>query len=736
VKSFPFIEQLYSADCGPTCLKMIAKFYGQDIPLNLLRQQCSLTKQGCSLSNLSDCATEIGFNTITIKTSYDYIIDNHLYPAILHWDKNHFVVLISAFRKRDNRIVFKIADPGIGIVKLGIHEIKHCWLNHTSNNIKKGIVLYLCPTEQLYKSEHAQRPTHFIKIIPEIFKQLHNYRHFFIQIAIGTIGISLLQYSLPFLTQSIIDIGIEDSNLDFIFLILVSQLVVSISQLIWGCIRGWITIHFTTNMNIALVSNFLKKLMNLPLQYFQHKTIGDTMQHISDHGRVQICVSSTSIILLFSLLNILVFSLVLSLYDFKIFIILSIGHIINTIWSTSFFQLRKELDIRRFSQISGEQSAIIELMSGMPDIKLNNCEREKHKKWTSIQLQLYKLGIKGLTIGQIQQGGALFVTQATSIVIYFILAQEVISGAITLGVMIAITYIIGQLSAPAASLIGAIKQIQETKMSLERIREISEMPSEDDNIEQKKRLSNEPLDIRIINLSFSYSSNLNDCVLKDINLHIPYGKTTAIVGHSGCGKTTLIKLLLGFYTPTAGTIKIGDVDIHDINHHDWRKKVGAVLQDSFIFSDSIENNIALNEEQLDHRNLVKALELVNLKEFVDSLPLKEKTKIGRDGIGLSRGQLQRILISRAVYKNPPYVFLDEATNALDSKNEAYIMKNLLTFYNGRTMVVSAHRLSTIRNAHNIVVLENGRVKEMGTHSELVNKNGIYQDLIKTQIANI
>ena len=545
--------------------------------------------------------------------------------------------------------------------------------------------------------------------------------------------ISVLQLIFPFLTQSLVDVGIHGGNLSFITLILIAQLVVSLSQLSIEFIRSWIMLHMNARINIALISDFLVKLMKLPLHYFDTKMIGDIMQRIGDHGRIESFLTGSSIRSLFSFVIFFIFAIVLAYYNLGILAIFLVGNSLYVCWILLFMRYRRELDIRRFAQAAGEQSSLIQLVTAMQEIKLNNCEKQKRWQWERIQVKLFKISVKGLALGQTQQVGSIFFNQTTNIIISFIAAKSVVDGEMTLGMMMSLTYIIGQLSGPIGSFIGFVQQLQDAKISLERLNEVHGKEDEEQNIESKLTLLPEERDICIEGLSFSYDGVERDYVLEDLNLHISERKVTAIVGASGSGKTTLIKLLIGKFTHNKAKIKLGETPLENINPHLWRSRTGSVMQDGFIFSESIAQNIAVGEEQIDIERLRHAVTVANIRDFIDSLPLDYNTKIGMEGNGISQGQRQRILIARAVYKNPEFLFFDEATNALDANNEKEIMEHLHEFYKGKTVVVVAHRLSTVKDADKIVVLDKGRIMEEGTHQELTEKRGLYYELVKNQL---
>ena len=729
--NFPHYIQLDAMDCGPTCLRMIAKFYGKSYSLQTLRSRSFITREGVSMLGISDAAESIGFRTSGLRITFKQLVEDVPLPCILHWSQKHFVVCYDIRKKKDGYRI-AIADPANQLVTYKEDEFKKCWITTKADGEEKGTALALEPSPDFYKQDDEKHTTEhnlafFLKYLTPYKKQL-------IQLVLGMLTISVLQLIFPFLTQSLVDIGIHSGNLSFITLILISQLVVSVSQISVGFIRSWIMLHMNARINIALISDFLTKLMKLPLHYFDTKMIGDIMQRIGDHRRIETFLTGSSISTLFSFVNFFIFAFVLAYYDLVILAIFFIGNALYVCWILFFMRYRRELDIRRFAQAAGEQSSLIQLVTAMQEIKLNNCEKQKRWQWERIQVKLFKISIQGLALGQIQQIGSIFFNQTTNIIISFIAAKAVVEGEMTLGMMMSMTYIIGQLSGPVSSFIGFAQQLQDAKISLERLNEVHGKKDEEQDIETKLMILPEKQDIKIENLSFSYDGADRDYILKDLNLEIPARKVTAIVGASGSGKTTLIKLILGFYAPNKGKIKIGEIPLENINQHLWRSHTGSVMQDGFIFSESIAQNIAIGEEQIDIEKLRHAVTVANIRDFIDSLPLGYNTKIGMEGNGISQGQRQRILIARAVYKNPEFLFFDEATNALDANNEKEIMEHLHGFYKGKTVVVVAHRLSTVRDADKIVVLDKGQVTEEGTHQELIAKQGLYYQLVKNQLA--
>ena len=564
-------------------------------------------------------------------------------------------------------------------------------------------------------------------------KYLFPYRPQLLQLVVGMLLGSVFSLIFPFLTQAVVDQGIGNNNLNFITLILIAQLVLSLTQLGVGFIQSWISLHMNTRISITLISDFLAKLMRLPIRFFDAKNIGDIMQRIGDHGRIQSFMTGTALSTLFSFFNFFIFAFIMAYYNLTILGVFLFGNTLYVLWILSFMRYRRKLDNARFTQSSANQSNMVQLITGMQEIKLNNCEKQQRWKWESIQVKLFKISVKGTALGQIQQVGSVFLSQTTSLLISFLSAKAVIDGDITLGMMMSISYIIGQLSGPIGQLIGFSQSLQDAKISLERLNEINNKEEEMISLDDKINTLPEDRTIKLENVCFSYDGSERNYVLEDLNLAIPQDKVTAIVGASGSGKTTVIKLLLGFYNPVKGSIKVGGHLLKDINPHLWRQHAGTVMQEGFLFSDSIANNIAVGEEVVDKNKLQYAVETANIKEFVESLPLKYNSKIGMEGSGVSQGQKQRLLIARAIYKNPLYLFFDEATNALDANNERIILDNLNRFYQGKTVVIVAHRLSTVQKADNIVVMEAGKVIESGTHQELTEKRGAYYTLVKNQL---
>jgi len=725
MKPFRLYHQHDRMDCGPTCLRMVAKHYGRKYTLESLRKKSGINREGVSLLGISEAAENIGFRTVGVKLTPEQLFKEAPLPCIVFWNQQHFVVL---YKVKGDKVY--IADPAAGKVVYSKKEFLKNWLNNKIDRQDNGIVLLLYTTPKFFEQRHEQRDR---LDFTRLFEYLKPYKSLLGQLALGLGVGSILQLIFPFLTQSIVDIGINTRDLNFIYIILIAQIMLFVGRTGVEFIRSWILLHMSTRINISILSDFLIKLMKLPMPYFDAKMTGDIMQRMEDHVRIQNFLTSQTLSTLFSFVNLLVFAVVLAYYNMLIFTVFLVSSILYIGWVLLFLKKRAELDHKRFGISSGDQSNVIQLIQGMQEIKLTNSEKQKRWEWERFQAKLFHYRVKNLSLNQYQQAGAFFINEGKNIGITFLAAVAVVNGQLTLGAMMAIQYIIGQLNSPIQQIIGFVQSTQDAHLSLERLNEIHKQ--EDEEPENKSFVYELPAmkSIEVSNLSFTYPGAGNEPVLNDIHLSIPEGKTTAIVGMSGSGKTTLLKLLLKFYPLDNGDIRIGSTNLDLISHRIWRKNCGVVMQDGFIFSDNIARNIAVGEEQPDMVKLKHAVKVANIHEFVDSLPLGFNTKIGQEGNGISQGQRQRMLIARAVYKNPEYIFFDEATNALDANNEKVIMENLHEFFENRTVVVVAHRLSTVKKADNIVVLDEGKIIEEGTHQELTYAKGAYFELVRNQL---
>lgn len=650
-------------------------------------------------------------------------------PCILHWDQKHFVIL---YKISKSRKYFYIADPGRGLVKCTQQEFYHHWISTKSNGEEKGIVMFLNPTDKFGEIQSQELVEK--RSFSFLFCYITKYRKYFIQIILGLLLGCVLQLVMPFLTQSIVDIGITHKNINFVWLVLIGELMIVTAKTITDFIRRWLLLHISMRINISLVSDFFIKLLKLPMSFFDTKLMGDLMQRMNDHERIQSFLTSHILSTIFSILSFVVLGIVLLIYNKLIFAIFLIGSLAYGIWITIFLNKRKTLDYEIFELQAANQNKTYQFITTIQEIKLQDCEQRRRWEWEDIQVDLFKAQMKSLKLQQSQETGSIFINELKNILVTVMAATAVIEGEITLGTMLAIQYIVGQLNSPLDQLMSFIYSLQDVKISLERINEIhGNMNEECISNNMSSFGDSEDLSINLKRIDFKYNPHNDDYTLHNISFDIPKGKVTAIVGASGSGKTTLIKLMLGYYPVLSGDILIAGGNINNYNLKWWRRQCGVVMQDGVIFSESIARNIAVDDGEIDKERLVKAAEIANIHEYIMGLPLKYNTKIGRDGVGLSQGQKQRILIARAVYKNPQFIFLDEATNALDAKNERAIVENLNEFYKGRTVVVVAHRLSTVKNADQIVVLDAGKVVEVGDHSTLIAKQGTYYNLVKNQL---
>lgn len=768
--AFLVYRQFDAMDCGPACLRMVAKHHGRVLSAQKLREASEIGKDGVNLLGLAQAAEKIGFKTLGVKVRMDKLQKEAPLPCIVHWGQNHFVVVYKISsgnllsKRRTSRSLDKlstiftrgkegnttlqsngrqtplhkncwvhIADPARGLLKYSFAEFESQWATTLTDGVPTGIALLLEPTPAFKDGEADFEQVKSGKTLISLFSHFFRYKRLVFQLFLGLLTGSLIQLILPFLTQSVVDTGIQTRNLNFIYLVLGGQLMLFIGRMSVDFIRSWILLHISTRINLSILSDFLGKLLRLPVSYFESKQTGDIMQRVGDHSRIESFLTGTSLNVLFSLFNLVIFSVVLAFYHMPIFGVFILASIIYAIWVTLFLKYRKTLDHKRFALNSKNQSTLIQLVQSVPELKLNNATLRKRWDWENLQVAEFKLNIKSLALQQYQQSGALFINEGKNIFITFLAATAVVQGQMTLGAMLAVQYILGQLNSPVEQLVGFIQRLQDARLSLERLNEVHDMDDEESTGKHFVHRLPDYKSITIENLTYTYPGAGNEPVLTNISLHIPQGKVTAIVGSSGSGKTTLIKILLKFIEPQKGGIKIGNMQFSNIGYDYWRSLCGTVMQEGFIFSDSIAHNIAISDERPDIDKLLHAVRVTNIQNFIESLPLSYNTKVGAEGNGISQGQKQRLLIARSVYKDPEYLFFDEATNALDAENERIIMENLSEFFAGKTVVVVAHRLSTVKNADQIIVLEKGRVVETGTHEQLSRMNGRYFELVKNQL---
>jgi ATP-binding cassette, subfamily B, bacterial len=805
---FNLLKQHDTMDCGPTCLAMVCKHYKKSISIQTLREKTQIGKEGVNLLGISEAAESIGFRSSSVRLTYEELYKDALLPAILHWDQNHFVVAVP---QKSNGKKFTVADPAKGIITYTKEEFLQHWVSNKTDGNEEGIALLLEPTPAFYNYEEDATATKEEKTklgFNTIFSYITPYKKLVVQLFLGLGVASILQLILPFLTQSVVDVGVNTANIHFVYIVLLAQLALFAGRLVVEFVRSWILLHISTRINVSILTDFLIKLMKLPVSFFDSKKTGDVLQRMNDHSRIESFLTGSSLNVLFSLVNLLIFSVVLAVFNTSIFIVFATASILYALWVILFLKKRKELDYKSFEIASQEQSATIQLIQGMQEIKLSGAEQPMRWNWERLQAKLFKFSMKGLSLNQWQQAGAFFINEGKNIIITFLSAKAVIDGQMTLGSMLAVQYIIGQLNSPVEQMIGFVQSWQNAKISMDRLNEIHTIEDEEPAYKQllkelpfafqrqvvgggsspsksspREDFSTAPsqladefyeystseiynvennivtlksgdsagmaspmrgksdggeitdlyTSINIHSLTFTYPGAGNEPVLQNINLQIPKGKTTAIVGTSGSGKTTLLKLLLKFYEPQKGEIKLGNTPLMHMSHKTWRAHCGVVMQESFIFSDTIARNIAVGAEKIDMNRLWHAVHVANCKEFIESLPLGFNTKIGAEGTGISMGQKQRILIARSVYRDPDFIFFDEATNSIDANNESVIIENHNSFFKGRTVVIVAHRLSTVKHADQIVVLHKGAISEKGTHQELVNLKGEYYTLVKNQL---
>lgn len=722
--SFPFYKQLDAMDCGPTCLRMVARYYGKHFTLQTLREKSHLSREGVSMLGIAKAAEDIGMQTMGVSLTWEKLQNEAPLPVIVHWKQNHFVVV---YKIRKDRVY--VADPAFGHAIYSKKEFLKAWISTRKDGEAKGSVLLLQPTpEFLNQKEEPLKKTGFRYLL----RYLAPYKRYVYHLLLGLILASIIQFILPFLFQSMVDFGITNRDLPFIYLVLLFQLVLILSKMGIDFIRRWILLHLSTRVNISLISNFLVKLMRLPVGFFDTKLTGDILQRIGDHRRIESFITTSSLTILFSMVNLVVFAIILAIYSLKILLIFLVGSLLYFIWIYIFMKRRRSLDQKYFTRMAENQSKLIQIIHGIREIKLNNAERTKQWEWQDIQAGLFRVNMKTLSLNQYQEAGGVFINETKNILINVTAAIAVLNGNLTLGTLLAISYILGQLNGPIEQMISFFHRAQDARISLERLAEIHDS---EDEYQKETGITVLPVIDKVLinNLDFNYPGAIARNVLEGINLTLKKDTVTAVVGVSGSGKTTLMKLLLGFYPPSKGEIRVGDMNVQLMSPDLWRSHCGVVLQDGYIFSDTIAKNIALGEQEINTDQLLYAARMACIDDFIDLLPLGFNTVIGQEGLTLSGGEVQRILIARAIYKNPGFLFLDEGTSALDANNERRIMENLQLVFSGKTVVIVAHRLSTVKNADQIIVLDKGKIVEEGKHSDLIAKKGHYFNLVRNQL---
>lgn len=726
---FPFYPQLDSSDCGAACVRMVAKYYGKETSQHELRETASTNREGASLFGISQAAENIGFRTIGAKITFETLKEDVVLPAIVFWNQMHFIVVY----KITSRSIY-VADPAAGLLKYSHADFLKCWISSLTSELDSGIVLAMEPRPIFYQRESQSKnvKSPWLQALQEMSFFLRPHKSLLLLLIIGLLLGSVLQLSLPFLTQSIVDVGITTKSISFVNLVLLGQLVLFVGIISNSLLQQIITLHLGTRINISSISNFLWQLFKLPVSYFEGRVVGDILKRIEDNYRIEQFLSVSILSTMFSILTFTIFSVVLLIYNATIFYIFLVFCILYGLYVVMFLKKRRDLDYKRFQQISINQGNIVEIVHGMTEIKLNNAEASKMWEWEKVQAKIFQANVSSMKLSQYQNSGGQLINEVKNVLITGVTAAAVMSGEMTIGMMLSIQFIIGQISSHMNMFVGFIQEFQDAKIALERIHEVSQLHKEVSAEIGTESIQEKPAEIVFDNVSFRYNQN-SENVLHDINLKLPEGKVTAIVGHSGSGKTTLLKLMLRFYSPTNGTIRVGTTDFNMIEPSNWRKVCGVVMQDGYIFTDTIARNIAIADEVIDPNKLQEASRLACIDDLIETLPLEYNSILGSNGAGFSQGQKQRLLIARALYKNPPFIMFDEATSSLDAKTEKRIIQNTREIFKGRTVMVIAHRLSTIRYADQIVVLDKGRIAEKGTHEELIALRGAYYDLIQNQL---
>ncbi|MEE1298103.1 MAG: peptidase domain-containing ABC transporter [Muribaculaceae bacterium] len=717
IKAF---RQLEHSDCGITCIRIIAYFYGVDIPLKFLRSICDISRVGISIRDILSATKKIGFEANAVKVSAEDILKMPL-PAILYWENKHYIVL---YKIKNNK--FYIADPGRGKLILDNEEFLNSWLYGNS----MGLAIVLAPKEEFYNIDFGIKDSSESGLFKLAKKSISKHLKRFIAVIVLSIVVMLADMITPLIFQSTIDEGIEGKDINLVWVLCLSQFLIFIGYSLSDNVINIILTKTGLKVSIDMMNEYLSKLISFPISFFDRKVNSDFIQKIEDQNRIKNFLIDFPSSAFLTGINIVVFSAMLIYYNYIIFLILLAATFLGFLWTKTFLQKRENIDYSYFYYSSNNRNNIYELINGMQEIKINNAHNIRIAKWKETQLKINELSFKTVLLKMLVNGGNSVLSRIKDIIITGACATLVIKGNMSVGEMMTISYITGRLSSPFSYILNSLNTMQDATMSYERIDEIINKPL--DNKSKYKEHDNIQ-SIIFSNVSFKYPGSYSPYVLKDINITIPQGKVTAIVGCSGSGKSTLLKLMLGFYIPQKGDIYAGKYNMSDIDTDNWISRCGVVMQNGFIFSGTILENIALSDSKPDINRVKYVTNLACINEFIDTLPMGYHTKIGVTGVELSGGQKQRILIARAVYKNPSFIFLDEATNALDAKNERVIVENLNEFYKGRTVVIVAHRLSTVKNADNIIVLEGGRVAETGNHESLIAQRGAYFNLVRNQL---
>lgn len=703
---------------------MVASAYGKDYPLSYLRSLSHLTREGVSIAGIRDALQQIGLRSATFEMTFEQLREHCPLPAILHWEQNHFVVLYDVRRSRvTGKWKYYVANPAYGKHTFDEEGMARYWLNDT-----KGVVIAIEPTEQFDKIPEVKQKHSLLRFAR---KYVWPFKLEMSQSAVGMLLGILLSLVTPFLTQTMVDDGIGLRNMSVILSIMVAQMFIFLGSFSMNLISSWVSLYMSTRINIHILSDYLTKLLRLPMTFFETKSVGDYQQRLGDHARLQGFVTYGTLQTFFSIVSVPFYLVIIGWYSPVILGAYLLLTALSTMWMAYFFRRRKALDYEQFKVSSENQNKQFELLQGITDIKLNAYETYKLNEWRELQERQYRMSQKVLRLGQVQETGFALIGQLRNIFITCWIAVEVVNGNLTLGMMMSISAIIGQVNGPLSQLIGFLQQLQDARISLERSEEVH-LCHDEDNEAQQQVPADHPLDIEVCDLSFSYTGSVGKPALSHISLKIPAGSMTAIVGESGSGKTTLMKLLLKFYQPTSGHILLGECDLQQYAAHSVRHASGIVMQDNFLFSDTVLRNICLGEAE-NAEKLAEATHVACLDDYLSRQPLGLRTKVGSEGMGVSGGEKQRIMIARAVYKNPQYLMLDEATSSLDAENERRITEAIDGRFKGRTRIVIAHRLSTVKNADQIVVLRHGQVVEVGTHAQLIAHKGYYYELIKNQL---